>query len=62
MSTVEYFTRDQLADYVNEHKKQFPEKGHYRVELRHFIVARPPKVMQHDDHDEVFILAGEPWP
>lgn len=65
MSTVrqsKYFTRDSLADYLNEHRREYPEKGDYRIELRHFIVARPPENIPHDDHDKVVILAGEPWP
>lgn len=58
---VQYFTRDSLAEYLNEHKRNHPEKGEYLIELRHFIVAKPPNGIQHDDHDQVVILGGEPW-
>lgn len=61
MNRVKYFTRDTLVEYLNEHKQKYPEKGDYRIELRHFIVAHPPGKIQHDDNDKVVILGGEPW-
>lgn len=53
-------TRDGLIEYMLEHKRRYPDKGDYRVELRHFVLVMPPQTYQHDDHDKVFILAGIP--
>ena len=51
-------TRDELIDYLLEHKRKWPDKGHYHVELRDRIVAAEPLGLKHDDFMEVVILAG----
>ena len=51
-------TRDELIDYLLEHKRKWPDKGHYHVELRDRIIVAEPKVLAHDDKMQVVILAG----
>ena len=55
-----HLTRDSLKALILAHESEHPDKGHYKVELRHFMLVHPPKTLKHDDVDEVLILAGTP--
>jgi len=55
------FTRDSLIQYLLEHQKNYPEKGHYVVEMRSNLLAAVPHGLQHDDTDQVIILIGVPY-
>lgn len=55
------FTRDSLIQYLLNHQINYPEKGHYVVEMRNNLLAAPPTTIQHDDTDQVVILIGVPY-
>ena len=55
-----HLSRDGLKELILDHEAMYPDKGHYKVELRHYMLVHPPKTLRHDDHDEVLILAGTP--
>jgi len=51
-------TLDEVIDYLCQHRESYPHHGKWHLELRDRIVALPPSVLTHDDHDQVVILAG----
>lgn len=55
-----HLSRDGLKQLILDHEAMYPDKGRYKVELRHYMLVHPPKKLRHDDHDEVLILAGTP--
>lgn len=56
--TPELFTLQSLRDYCDERLKRNPDKAGYHIELRYFLLAAPPEVLEYDDASRTWIFVG----
>lgn len=52
------FTFGEMVKYSNELLAQHQHLANHHVEMREHLLAAPPTMMTHDDHDRVVIFLG----